>query len=246
MLRSAKSLRDYHIRATDGNVGRVKDFFFDGQEWFIRYVVVDTSEWLAGRTVLLVPDILGSPSAEGKILPVELTREQVRNSPDVDTDKPVSRQNEFDLFDYYGWSPYWGAGRSGFIRHVARAPQSEGANQAAISQAGDPNLRSMREVAGYSISATDGKVGHVEDFIVGDEDWIVRYLVVKAGNWLSGKRVLVSPEWVREILWRDRTVLLELSREEIRNSPPYDPNQPVNRQDEVHLYDFYGRPKYWT
>jgi hypothetical protein len=104
----------------------------------------------------------------------------------------------------------------------------------------------MREVAGYSISATDGKVGHVEDFILSDEDWIVRYIVVNAGTWLSGKRVLVSPEWAHEILWRDRTVLLDLSREEIRNSPPYDPNQPVNRQDEVHLYDFYGRPKYWS
>ncbi len=228
MLRSAKSLRDYHIRATDGNVGRVKDFFFDEQEWLIRYVVVDTSEWLAGRTVLLVPDILGSPTAEGKILPVDLTREQVRNSPDVDTEKPVSRQNEFDLFDYYGWSPYWGGG------------------QAAISRGGDPNLRNMREVAGYSIAALDGKVGHVEDFILSDEEWIVRYLVVNAGAWLSGKRVLVSPEWVREILWRDRTVLLELAREEIRNSPAYDPNQPVNRQDEVRLYDFYGRPRYWN
>jgi uncharacterized protein YrrD len=246
MLRSARSLRDYHIRATDGNVGRVKDFFFDGQEWSVRYVVVDTSEWLAGRTVLLVPDILGSPGEEGKILPVDLTREQVRNSPDVDTEKPVSRQNEFDLFDYYGWSPYWGAGRSGFTRHVARAPRSEEARQTAIAQGGDPNLRSMREVAGYAVSGTEGKVGHVEDFILSDEEWVVRYLVANAGNWLSGKRVLVSPEWVREILWRDRTVLLELSREEIRNSPPYDPNQPVNRQDEVHLYDFYGRPRYWT
>lgn len=246
MLRSAKGLRDYHIRATDGNVGRVKDFFFDGQEWLVRYVVVDTSEWLAGRTVLLVPDILGLPSAEGKVLPVDLTREQVRNSPDVDTEKPVSRQNEFDLFDYYGWSPYWGAGRSGFTRHVARAPQSEGARKTATTQGGDPNLRSMREVAGYSISATDGKVGHVEDFILSDEDWIIRYIVVNAGTWLSGKRVLVSPEWAHEILWRDRTVLLDLSREEIRNSPPYDPSQPVNRQDEVHLYDFYGRPKYWA
>jgi sporulation protein YlmC with PRC-barrel domain len=204
MLRSAKSLRDYHIRATDGNVGRVKDFFFDGQEWSIRYVVVDTSEWLAGRTVLLVPDILGTLSAEEKTLPVELTREQVRNSPDVDTEKPVSRQNEFDLFDYYGWSPYWGAGRSGFTRHVVRAPQSEGGRQAAISQTGDPDLRSMREVVGYSILATDGKIGHVEDFILSEEDWFVRYLAVKAGNWLSGRHVLISPEWVREILWRDR------------------------------------------
>lgn len=246
MLRSAKSLRDYHIHATDGNVGHIKDFYFDGQEWFVRYVVVDTSEWLPSRTVLLVSDILGTPSEKEKALSVELTREQVRNSPDVDTNKPVSRQHELDLFDYYGWSPYWGAGRSGFTQHVVRAPQAEEAGQAAVAQAGDPNLRSVREVAGYSIFATDEKVGHVEDFILSDEDWIVRYLVVNAGNWLSGRRVLISPEWVHEILWRDRTVVVDLTKDEIRGSPPYDPNQPVNRQDETHLYDFYGRPKYWT
>jgi uncharacterized protein YrrD len=246
MLRSVKSLRDYHIHATDGNIGRVKDFYFDGHEWSVRYIVVDTSEWLPGKTVLLVPDVLGSPNVEGKTLPVELTREQVRNSPDVDTSKPVSRQNEFDLFDYYGWSPYWGAGRSGFTRHVVRAPQPEESGRTAVAQAGDPDLRSVQEVIGYSLSATDGKIGHVEDFILGDEDWIVRYLVVNAGGWLSGKRVLISPEWVHEIRWRERTMLVELSESEVRNSPAYDSSQPVNRQDETHLYDFYGRPKYWT
>lgn len=246
MLRSARSLRDYHIRATDGNVGRVKDFLFDGREWIVRYVVVDTSEWLPGRTVLLVPSILGLPSAEGRILPVELTREQVRSSPDIDAEKPVSRQSEFDLFEYYGWSPYWGAGRGGFTPHVVTPAESDETDRAAISRAENPDLRSMREVAGYSILATDGKIGHAEDFIVDDEDWIVRYLVVDTRKWLSGKRVLVSPEWVREIVWRERTVSLELSMEEIRDSPPYDPGQPVNRQDEVHLYDYYGRPKYWA
>jgi len=229
MLRSARSLRDYHIHATDGNIGRVKDFLFEGREWSVRYIVVDTSEWLPGRTVLLVPDILGPPDGERKTLPVELTREQVRNSPDVDTNKPVSRQNEFDLFDYYGWSPYWGAGRSGFTRHVVRAPQSEESGWAAVAPTGDPDLRSVQEVMGYSLSAADGKVGHVEDFILSDDDWIVRYLVVNAGSWLSGKRVLISPGWVHEILWRDRTVLAELSADEIRNSPSYDASQPVNR-----------------
>lgn len=246
MLRSARSLYDYHIRATDGNVGRVKDFLFDGQEWVVRYAVVDTSEWLPGGVVQLVPEILGLPSAEGRILPVELTRDQVRNSPTIDADKPVSRQHEVDLFEYYGWSPYWGAGRGGFARHTVRAMESGEPDRAATAQPGDPNLRSMREVAGYSISAIDGKIGHVEDFILDDEDWVVRYLVLDTRSWLTGKRVLVSPEWVREILWRERAVSLELSRDEIRDSPPYDPNQPVNRQDEVHLYDYYGRPKYWA
>ena len=241
MLRSAKSLRDYHVRATDGNMGRVKDFLFDSREWAVRYAVVDTGEWLPGRTVLLILDVLGAPSTEGQILPVDLARDQVRNSPDVDADKPVSRQHEADLFEYYGWSPYWGAGRSGLTEHVVRTDDSAGA-----SPPGDPNLRSMREVAGYSIAATDGSIGHVEDFIIEDENWAVRYVVVDTRNWLPGKRVIVSPEWVEDIDWRGRTVSLKLSRDEVKDSPPYDPSQPVNRQYEVHLYDYYGRPKYWT
>ncbi len=239
MLRSAKSLRDYHIRATDGNIGRVNDFLFDGEGWVIRYAVVDTSEWLPGRKVLLIPDVLGPPSTEGEILPVALTREQVENSPDIDTDKPVSRQHEVDLFEHYGWSPYWGAGRGGLTTHVARTTQTVEAPP------GDPNLRSMREVAGYSIHATDGHIGHVEDFIIDDEEWIVRYIVVDTRNWLPGRRVLISPEWVSRIDWRSNAVSIGHSRDEVRKSPHYDPNQPVNRQYELRLYDYYGRRKYW-
>ena len=241
MLRSAKSLRDYHIRATDGNIGRVNDFLFDGEAWVIRYVVVDTSEWLPGKKVLLIPDALGVPSTEGEILPVDLTRDQVENSPDVETDKPVSRQHEVDLFEYYGWSPYWGAGRDGLTPHVARTQE-----KTAVATPGNPNLRSMREVAGYAIHATDGHIGHVDDFIVEDEGWVIRYIAVDTRNWLPGRKVIISPEWVSQLDWQSRSVSIEHSKDEVRHSPPYDPNQPVNRQYEVRLYDYYGRPKYWT
>jgi uncharacterized protein YwbE len=240
MLRSARSLRDYHVQATDGSIGRVKDFLFDGQEWVVRYVVVDTSEWRSGRTVLLIPDVLGPSSVEGRILPVALTCEQVRRSPDLDSDKPVSRQHESALFEHYGWPPYWGGGRRG-----TRAPEAETNAEAGGLAGSDPNLRSMQHVDGYSIQALDGDIGRVEDFIIEDENWTIRDIVVDTRNWLHGKHVLIAPEWVKSIDWQDKTVALELSQEEVKNSPPYDPNQPVNRQYEVHLYDYYGRPKYW-
>lgn len=245
MLRSAKSLRDYHIRATDGNIGRVKDFLFDSGQWVVRYVVVDTSEWLPGRKVLLTPEVLESPSTEGQILPVDLTRDQVSASPDIDTDKPVSRQNEIDLFEYYGWSPYWGGGRGGFTAPVVRGVEAEKKDVVGISPPGDPNLRSMREVTGYAIAAVDGHIGHVEDFIVDDENWMIRYVVIDTKNWLPGRKVIISPDWVTRIDWRDRSLSVEHSKDEIRGSPPYAPNQPVNRQYEARLYDYYGRRKYW-
>jgi sporulation protein YlmC with PRC-barrel domain len=241
MLRSAKSLRDYHIRATDGNVGRVHDFLFDGEQWVIRYAVVNTSEWLPGRKVLLIPDALGPPSTEGEILPVALTHEQLENSPNTDTDRPISRQHEMDLFEYYGWSPYWGAGGGEFAEY--------GATTEAKVQTATPtqtDLRSMRQVAGHSIHASDGHIGHVEDFILDDEEWVVRYIVVDTRNWLPGRKVLISPEWVSRIDWPGEEVWLDHSKEEIRKSPHYDPNQPVNRQYELRLYDYYGRRKYWV
>ena len=245
MLRRAGSLKDYHIRATDGNMGRIKDFLFDGDEWVVRYAVVDTSEWLSGRKVLLVPDVLGLPSIEGEVLPVELTREQVRNGPDIDTEKPVSRQNEIDLFEYYGWSPYWGAGHGGFTRPAVRTVEPEQKEAAGVAPPGDPHLRSMHEVDGYTIKATDDDVGHVEDFVVDDEGWLVRYVVVDTRKWLPGKRVLVSPDWVEKIRWRDRAVWVELTKDQIKGGPAYDPHQPIDRDYEVHLYDYYGRPTYW-
>jgi sporulation protein YlmC with PRC-barrel domain len=241
MLRSAKSLRDYHVRATDGSVGRVTDFLFDGEQWAIRYVAVDTSEWLPGHHVLLTPDSLGSPSTEGEILPVALRREQVRSSPDVKTDRPISQQHEEDLFEHYGWSPYWGTGRSGLMQHVTRTQQSTETLPPA-----DSSLRSMQEVAGYSVHASDGHIGHVEDFIIDDEEWIVRYIVIDTRNWLPGRKVIISPEWVGRIDWQARQVWLDHSRDQVRHSPHYDPGQPVNRQYELRLYDYYGRRRYWT
>jgi sporulation protein YlmC with PRC-barrel domain len=241
MLRSAKSLRNYHIRATDGNIGRVGDLLFDGKRWIVRYAVVDTSEWLPGRKVLLVLSVCGPPDTEEEILPVALTREQVENSPPIEADKPVSRQHEADLFEYYGWSPYWGAGRNGLTEHVVRT-------QRALEPApsADANLRSMQEVAGYSIHAADGHIGHVEDFVIDDKEWVLRYIVADTRNRLPGRRVLISPQWVRQIDWQNNEVWLDLSREDIRKSPPYDPGRPVNRQYELRLYDYYGRRKYWA
>jgi hypothetical protein len=245
MLRSANSLRDYHIRANDGNVGYVDDLLFDGNAWVVRYIVVDTSQWLPGRKVLLIPDILGAPSLEGQLLPVDLTRDQVKNSPEIDTDKPVARQKEIDLFEYYGWSPYWGGGHGGFAEPVMRDVDPDKQELVGGERPGDPHLRSMREVRGYSIDAADGQVGYVDDLIVEDRDWPVRYIAVDTKKWLSGGKVIVSPEWTERIDWQNHSFSLKLSREEVKNSPEYDPSQAVNREYETRVYDYYGRPHYW-
>jgi uncharacterized protein YrrD len=235
MLKSVKSLRGYTLRAMDGDVGKVHEFYFDDRFWAIRYLVADTGNWLMDRLVLLSTTSLGTPGWEAKVFPVRLTMEQVEKSPPISADEPVSRQMEVDLHGYYGWPPYWNA-----AAYIAAAQA-----HADKERRGDPHLRSTREVIGYHIHATDGAIGHVDDFIFEDEDWVMRYLVVDTRNWLPGKKVLVAPQWVASVDWAGMQVNVDLDTEAIEHGPEFDPSLPVNREYEVRLYDYYGRPHYW-
>lgn len=241
MFRSLKELIGYTIHAADGEIGRVYDFYFDDHAWTVRYLVVDTGGWLSGRKVLVAPIALDTPKWESKTFPVRLTKEQVEKSPSIDLDKPVSRQMEEELYTYYGWKPYW---------HDARARTAVRVIERSMEKGDKPlsglAVRSANEVIGYNIRASDGKIGHAADLIVDDEAWIVRYIVVDTHDWLPGKKVLVSPGWVGAVTWPERNIYVGLSREMVKDSPEFDPSAPVNREYELRLYDYYGRPKYWT
>jgi sporulation protein YlmC with PRC-barrel domain len=253
MLRSVKELRGYKILAADGEIGKVHEFYFDDQTWKIRYLVVETGSWLFERRVLLSPIALGQPHWATQTFPVNLTMMQVKNSPLVDTDKPVSRQLEAELHQHYGWPYYWAGG--GFASDIMPAvpppaiaeQTNEEENKAgAALEIADPHLRSTREVIGYHIQASNGEIGHVENFVVDDEAWMIRYMVVDTTNWLPGKKLLVAPVWIESIHWAEAKVRVTLTRAKIKKSPEFDPAAPVNREYEEKLYDFYGRPKYWV
>ena len=247
MLRSIKSLSGYKIHAKDGDMGKVYEFFFDDEAWTIRYLVIDTGTWLPGRKVLISPLFaISNPDWKSQTFPVDLTKEQVKNSPEVDVDKPVSRQHQIELHKYYGWPAYWSPGVAAGAPPVTPVVTQIAKEKATREEEkGDPHLRSTREVTGYHIHATDGEIGHVEDFIVDDESWIIRYMIVDTRNWLPGRKVLVSPAWVKKVSWSDEMVDVDLSRKSIKDSPEYDPSAPINQEYEMRLYDFYGRPKYW-
>jgi uncharacterized protein YrrD len=250
MLRNAKELRGYTIRATDGDIGKVHEFYFDDLAWIVRYLVVDTGTWLPGRRVLLSPGCLGQPDWETRSLPVELTTEQVEHSPEISTEEPVSRQMEMDLHTYYGWTPYWrgglpplGLGAAAAAQVIAGQAEEKGEQE---EKDEDPHLRSTREVIGYHIQARDGEIGHIDDFIIDVETWHLRYLVIDTRNWLPGKKVLVSPAWAEEVDWATRMVSIDLKRETIKDSPEFDASMPVEREYEDRLHDHYERPKYWA
>lgn len=242
MLRSIKELQGYTILAEDGGIGRVVEFYFDDDAWTIRYLVVDTGEWLSSRTVLIAPLALGQPDWERQIFPVKLTKEQVEQSPDFDTTMPISRRQEADLHRYYRWPIYWTGGGGIIINQVMPRQAIEKQERNAQEEV-DPHLRSTREVIGYYIQARDGEIGHVEDFIVDDQTWSINYMIVDTQNWLPGRKVLVSPSWIDKVSWLEAKVYIDLSRETVENSPEYDPSVPVDPEYEDQLYDHYGRTK---
>lgn len=252
MLRSIKELEGYRIFAQDGEIGHVREFYFDDINWIIQYMVVDTGGILTRKSVLIAPAALGRPDWSQYKFPVSLTREEIENSPDIGEDLPVSRRKEKELLDYYSWPVYWSApGYHGAAAEVVSARLMEKAKREKESgvteeETGDPHLRSTREVKGYDSHARDGKIGHVDDFIVDDDLWMVRYLIVNTRDWLpGGRRVLISPRWIKNVDWLESKVVVGMQKEEIENSPEFNPDAPINREYEIRLYDYYGRPKDW-
>lgn len=253
MLRSTKKLRGYNLIATDGMIGRVYEFYFDNYEWAIRYFVVDTGKWLPGRKVLISPVVFGQPDWKSKRIPVNLTKMRIENAPPVSKDEPVSRQKEIDINAYFGWANYWSRFGAPDLAPVVKHPEAlriaeeearEGLAGNRVHE-GDPNLRSTREVINYNVRASDGEIGHIEDYIVDDKTWVVRYLVIDTRNLLPGKKVIVSPNWIEDIRWARREVRFNVARDFIENAPEFNPSEPINREYETVLYDYYGRPQEW-
>ena len=256
MLRSMKALNGFTIGATDGDIGTVTECYFDDLSYTVRYVVVDTGGWLAERKVLLSPIAVRAMDWAAQRLTAALTKAQVEQSPHIDTAKPVSRQHETAYHGYYGYAPYWagaylwgaypypalGAGPALSAADLARERRW---NWAAKERDDDPHLRSSRVVTGYHIQATDGDIGHVEDFLVDDCSWTIRYMLVDTTNWWAGKKVLVAPAWITRVDWAESKVHVTVTRAQIQTSPEYEPTRPVERAYETRLYDHYGHPRYW-
>jgi sporulation protein YlmC with PRC-barrel domain len=241
MLRNASAIKGYVIAASDGRIGTVSDFLFDDANWKIRWLVVDTGKWLTGRKVLLPPSVLGQLDPNGSEFSIRLTMKQVKESPDIDTERPVSRQFETNIYDYYGWSPYWGKGAGyfvggfGFGGGAMTALPISGSQRRAedvlIAQQSDddPHLRSIEAVTGYHIHATNGEIGHIEDFILEDSDWSVHDLVVDTKNWWPGNKVLILPRSIQKIDWMDNQINLNISREQVKSSPAYNASTTIDR-----------------
>jgi len=246
MLIKGNSLKGYKLQSLDGEIGKVQEFYFDDRFWTIRYLVADSGNWLTGREVLISPYALGSVSKETQHLAVHLTKKQIEDSPALSTDQPVSKQFEEAYYLYYGWPTYWGGSNMWGAYPYLTPERAEWLKSTGIEEGWDRSLRSTRRVSGYHIQATDGEVGHVEDFIIEDETWAIRYLVIDTRNWWPGRKVLVSTKWIERVSWSESKIFFNISRESIKQAPEYTEESLLTRDYETRLHRHYDRQGYWS
>lgn len=252
MLIKASATKGFHILASDGSIGTVSDLMFDDATWKVRWLVVETGSWLMNRQVLLPASALGLADTTARSLTVHLTQAQVRGSPDVDTQRPVSRQQEGAIYDYYGFNPYWGTadyvgtysywGGMDFSPPVPSTSQRRDAIIQMQRSSDDAHLRSIEVLHGYHIHATDGEIGHLADVLINDSDWSLSYLVVNTSNWWRGKEVLISPRSTQSIRWTERMIYLGVTRDKVRASPDYNADQPMPASFDAEMAQHYGPP----
>ena len=230
MRKNADSMLGFSIMATDGELGKVKDFYFDDESWTLRYMVVQTGSWLLDRKVLISFASVEKINCELSTFSVNLSCEQVRDSPDIDTDKPVYRQHELELHEHYMLPAYWlnAPGMSWGINDTlfpaTELSESEEDQQKSKEAHYHDNqhLRSVRQLEGYLIHAVDGEIGHVKDFIIELKDWIITFLLIETRNLLAGRKVLLSTQKIKRMEWADSEVYVSVSRAFIIDSPEFD------------------------
>ena len=231
--------------ATDGEIGKVRDFYFDDHSWTIRYLVVETGGWLSGRKVLISPEAVKRGNWDNHVFPVNLTMEQIKNSPDIDTEQTVSRLHEIELHKHYPWTHYWagglwagGIGTTGMMVGGSE-PVEEQLEDKGVEPEQKSHLRSYDNLRGYMIHETDGHIGEVSDLIVDDATWKIDFLVVDTGTWLPGKKVLLAPHLIQDLDWMTSMVTVNATKDKIKNSPEYDQHDLVSDDYQKKLNEYY-------
>jgi hypothetical protein len=244
-----KDMEEYTIGAIDGVIGGVKDFYFDDDDWVIRYLVVDTGESPDRRKVLISPISIGRPNWSEKVLATKLTRNQIKGSPDIDTDKPVSLQQEMGYAGYYGFGNYWGGGGlwgAGLYPDILQAGSQVKAALAATQDTHkDSHLRSGNAIMRYYVHASDGDIGHVAGLLVDERSWAIRYVIVNTSNWWLGHKVLIAAQWIDNVSWAESHISVNLTRAAVKASPPFDAAASLTREQEARIHAHYGRVGYW-
>lgn len=247
MLIKAKTLTGYKLLSLEGEIGKVKEFYFDDLSWKVRYLLADTGNWLPGRKVLISPESLVDVRKKAQDIAVKLTKKQIEESPPLDSDKPVSRQFEESFYEHFRWPIYWEdpylAESQPYLLGSAEHLPVPSANVGGKPL--DPHLLSTHTITGYAVHALDGEIGCVDDFIIDDLKWAIRYLVINTQIHKQGEKVIISPKWIDRFSWDGVTAYVNLSSEAVKSSPKYVDDETITRDYENGLHRHYNRKGYW-
>jgi len=245
-VRALRDLQGYRVEGEGGELlGEVRDAYFDDHSWTVRYLLASD----AGHEL---PPVFVSPHSVRRIdrrqrtITAALTPGELRGSPEIEPRPVIPRDAEIGLAKYYGFPYYWHGeyrwGDDAVPRPLAVAsmPKEHGGEPGP-----EAHLRSVRDFRHYTIHATDGEIGHVDDVLIEPRTWAVRYVVVDTRRWWPGARILLAPEWVNYVSWVERSVHVSIDRTTIRTAPPYDRTRAIDRAYEARLHAHYGRRTYW-
>jgi len=232
--------------AVDGKIGTMEALYFDDMTWIVRYLLVDTGGWLAGRRVLISPVAVGEIREDEKTVYIELTRRQIERSPPLDARQTVSRVYEAAYYKYYGWPVYWEGARVCAVPPSSASPEVQPtAGDKAHARHREMRLQTTTVLDGCVIVAHDGAIGTIRDLIVDTRYWVIRYLAIETRRGQPGRYVLVSPRWIERVSWRDRFMSIGLASTAIDSAPGYDTCTDISRDYEARLFRHYGRQGYW-
>lgn len=253
MLRCTKEMIGYEVKGFDDKIGKVDDFLFMDTDFNIRYLVVNIGPIFLGRKVLISPEALGEPDWISKQFPVNLTAQEIKDSPDIKTDRPISEMDLDRLHNYYRWPKYWTPLNTGVSTPVKskRIDPERLTNTIRLSiqkqrQLNGPKLRSVDEIIGYRVKAKDGIAGNVDDVIIDDRTWKLHYVVVNTGSIFNHKKVLLASDWINMFKHQKSELQVDMPVKIIEDSPEFDPNTPMTHRNEEVYYDFHGKPYYWV
>lgn len=229
MAYNIRNLIGLKVQAIDGDIGKIHDFLFDDRNWKIRYIVVYTGTWLFGKKVLISPNSVEQSASWRTKFPINLTKEKIKNSPDIDLDKPVSLQKQAELFKYYSWPvgddfipiPAFD------IQEESATPETRPAMPSGRKEQLDQHLRSAREIIEYAvITKDDEKVGYVEDFIIHQlAAWTITHIVLDSKHNLPIKSTLIPTRYIKEVVWSENRLDVTLEKSVIESAPEYNPDQ---------------------
>ncbi|MFW5897624.1 MAG: PRC-barrel domain-containing protein [Halanaerobium sp.] len=258
MLRKLKNLKGFTIHGRDGDLGKARDFYFDQHRFIMRYLLVDTGNWLKHEQTLISTDSFKEINYENNEILVDLSSDELEEAPSLEKNKPISKLMEEKVVKHFEWPLYWSTHhptdgpsiQSGSLirKKLFNFENLDDQEKEEKEKEIESNLRSFNEVRGYHIQAQDKEFGHLEDLFVDEENWIIRYLLIDTRNILPGKDVLIAPEWLKNISWNKEKIYVSKTKEEIKNAPEYREEKTdnlVHRSYEEKLYDHYDELKYW-